>query len=127
MTTTVITMSKADIIERLKSQIKLAEKHDREAIAQHKKDEHAHLLAFREACREALKWDYLTAKAKDFSVGGYALKRSAPSCPLSKAVWLKNELLRIELSSQETYKAGPATSLHRALVWDPTPVDDPCA
>lgn len=132
MSTTTITLDKVDIVAKLKTQLAAAKAFDKQSAADHKKAESEYLNQFRDRCRAAVKWSYAEAKEHDFDPTGRKGWRDpsrlpdAPTCPVSTAKWIQGELDRVELSIQASYKAGPDTSLHRALMWDPKPVKSIC-
>lgn len=105
---TLIFSKKADLIDALEARRAEFAQADREALAAHKKDEAAYLAAFRTACREALKWDYVTASKNHFTAEpiddqGRKGRRGAPSCPVSQVQRLDNLLLILSESRQERF------------------------
>lgn len=91
-----------ELIAALEARRPWAERLDAEHLAEHQKAEKAYLARFRAACREAVKWDYETAKAKYFTV----LENSRfgrPECPTSLVAGLDRHLNMIKASRQKSF------------------------
>lgn len=128
---TTIRMNKTQILERLAEQLPIATEHDAAELKTHKADEAAHLKKFREACRQAAKWDYKTAKANEFNplhpMGDTWSARRGPRCPDSVAARITRLAHLVNISSQERYVLGPDganSSLFRMITWTPEPMPD---
>ena len=81
--------SKAELLAAIEALRPRAREHDAAAKIKHAKDEKAYLKAWKAAVREALKWDYATAKRHGFKISvtdpgvgeDYFGVRHAPACP----------------------------------------------
>jgi hypothetical protein len=112
-----IVMSKAALILHLAERLKLAKAEDASVLKDHRKAEQETLIEFRAKLREALKWDYKTAKSKYFSVK----EQSKPSCPRSQAAAIYQELRSVQLDTRksEQFRISPNTDLYNAVNWLP--------
>lgn len=99
-------MKREDLLVRLAEMLPEAEKRDKATVAKHKRDEAEYLKQFRAACREALRWDYETAKARYFkamvvrptSYGGFDQVQS-PHCPKATAETIRRYIREVEMST----------------------------
>ena len=117
--TTSINIDRADLIAELKRRLPLAKKHDEKAKAAHKKAEAELLKKFHARCREALKWDYKTAKGHNFEAGVNWRMRDLP-CPQEIAPTIERELAALELSKQQTFTISDSkySTLWLCLMYD---------
>lgn len=124
--------SKADLIEALEARRPWAERLDAEHLAKHQKDEQAHLRRFREACREAARWDYATAKTHSFKAGvvndrGFSVY--PPDCPRSLVASLDQQLNIVRATRQERFQISPEgvwSRVHHLLTHDETITAEMC-
>lgn len=121
-------MNRLQILERLQEQLPIAEARDAEVLKAHRQAEAEYLKAFKEACRAAVKWDYVTAKAANFQPVNPYSNRS-PSCPLLVGPRIK-EAIRVWSIDGRTSKnqltigeRGRNSNLYDLLVWTPDPID----
>jgi hypothetical protein len=92
-----------DLIARLKAKLPAAKKKDERAMVAHRKAEQAFLDKFKQGCRDALKWDYGTAKNAGFSPIGGRSYHYGPSCPQSEEERLKRMISLVEHSAQKRF------------------------
>lgn len=129
-----LVMDRDELLDRLRSQLVLAEERDAANLATHKLDEAAYLKAFRAACSAAKKWDYATAKRNHFDPmsdvddEGTRHKTSRPSCPLALAPRYREAIRLVEMDSRTRYtlREGYRSAtrvLHELVTWTPTPTD----
>jgi len=122
---TQILMTRDQLLTRLAEQRKVAEQFDKQALAEHRAEEKAYLTDFRANCREALKWDYETAKEKDFEVRPARDGRrrwGQPQCPTSQVIRIDRAIAHVTLDSRAKYalnNSGIHSTLHALVTWDP--------
>lgn len=116
-------MKKEDLIAHLESLLPAAEADDKKRMAAHKQQEQEYLKLFREVCREAVKWDYETAKANYFKTQP---KRASPSCPTLTAPRIQEALRRIRIDGRQVYTlsaGGRSSRIFDLVTWTPEPID----
>lgn len=99
---------KQDLIDALQARREEFQRIDQERMTQHTQAEKDYLAEFREACKQALKWDYQTAKANYFNVEmsetkGRNNRYGAPTCPHSLEKRLDNILTHLRQTRQERF------------------------
>lgn len=124
--------SKADLIAALEARRPWAEALDKTNMAEHQKAEQAYLKKFRDACREAIKWDYKTAQDNYFApMDALRYRRdTGPTCPRSAVARLDRILNVIKATRQERFvisASGCWGDAHWVLTYDPSITDDLCA
>jgi hypothetical protein len=123
-----IRMSRVELLAALEACRSWARKTDRENLREHRAAEKAALKKFHDACREALKWDYETAKGK-------TQYRDRPhldtlSCPISQEARLDALIAPVKLSKQTTYTIsndGALRGVYEFLTRDVNDRKDVCA
>ena len=105
------------LLEQLRGQLGKAVLYDKEQKALHKKAEKEALERFRASLREALKWDYATARKNWFSVK----ETNRPSCPDSMETTVRRAIAMVERSAQKTY----TVSDNSWLIWTALTFDMP--
>lgn len=120
-------MKREDLLAKLEALLPEAERHDKEAQAQHKLDEKAYLVKFRQACREAVKWSYDEAKKQYFAVNVYDGTRDRygrrnevdrPTCPISRVQRLTGCIESVRISTMQRFVIshdGKYRNIHREL------------
>jgi hypothetical protein len=131
-----LTYTKEALLEKLASLRPAAEKRDKAAIAKHKKEEAAYLKRFHAACREALKWDYETAKSSGFNArvtesNDYGGKNSvsAPRCPSEETNTLERLISLVNYSHQQRFMVtarGKFSEIYDLLTADIVAEKDVC-
>lgn len=99
-----------ELFERLNALLPAAKKADEKALAAHAKAEQAYLKKFHAACRDALKWDYQTAKAHYFEpkiMNGRHNSYDAPTCPRSVEQRLTRTIAFLERTTQTRFHLSP--------------------
>lgn len=122
---TVLRFNRDQLLEALEARKGWAAEIDAENLATHAKDEKAALVEFRAKCREALKWDYKTAKGNYFSVE----KITRPYCPNSLVSDLDRHINHIVASRQVRFvisESGAWSRVHYLLTHDRTIKPDLC-
>jgi hypothetical protein len=129
----VLRFSKDQLLVALRALLPIAKKQDTEAIKQHAIDEKAHLKAFKEACRDALKWDYQTASNRGFTAhvrdGSTLFRKSRPSCPMKREDHLNRLIAMVERSERKRYsisQGGQNQGLFYELTRDMPKEKDVC-
>lgn len=115
-----ISMTREDLLAKLKQVLKEAQAEDRRVAARHQQEERKALETFRTAVRKALKWDYPTAKKERFEVGLYHSDRP-DRCPSRQAAPIEQMIQNIMLDSNQnkTYSFGPGSDIYQAVAWMP--------
>lgn len=94
-----------------------AQKMDKKRVAKHKRDEATYLTKFREKIREATKWDYETAKKRNFEVGiDRYNRRDRPECPEGVEMNLDRAISQVVMDGRDRYvisKMAPRNSSYR--------------
>lgn len=112
-----ISMTKDELLARLKEQLAIAEAEDRRAAEVHEKEEQQALERFRAKLKAALKWDYKTAKKSRYSRD---LSMESPDCPRLEAPFFKNLITSLKLDTREQkFNLSDGGDLHRAVTWLP--------
>jgi hypothetical protein len=91
--------TKEDLLTALENRRAILTQYDKRRLWEHQIAEREHLKRFREKLREALKWDYATAKKEWWQVS----RDSAPSCPPSLIAKLDKTILRLSVSEQQRF------------------------
>lgn len=127
-----LTYTKAELLEALDHRRLLAVEQDAAALAEHQRQEKQCLANFRRACREALKWDYDTAKGSDFNParlmedsfeGRYGRFVNSPSCPPSIVSKIDSLVAMIEKLRQDRFvlSRGGKWAVAYSLLTDDVP------
>lgn len=113
-----ISMTRDDLIERLKDRLAAAKADDARIARLHQADEAKALEKFRAACREAMKWDYAKVKKKNFDVDfAYSAR---PACPRLQHPAIAVQIRMVELDSRKgPFSIGKGTELYDAVMWQP--------
>ena len=121
----ILRFARDELIEALEGRREWAERLDAEHLAEHQRAEKAFLAKFRASCREAVKWDYQTAKEHYFQVmegvGRYG--SGQPNCPSSLVAKLDRNLSVVRASRQKTFQVsdgGAWSSVYYLLTHDET-------
>ena len=117
--------TKDQLIEALEARREWAQQLDAANLAKHQAEEKAALAKFRQECKEALKWDYQTAKSNWFRVG----KVDRPHCPSSLVASLDRHLNQVKASYQTRYtisESGGWSQVHHLLTHDETIKTEMC-
>lgn len=120
--------TRAELLEAIEARRSWAEHLDAQNLAKHLKDEKAYLAKFRAACREALKWDYETAKVRRFNVL-YPGRSLSPDCPRSLVAGVDRYLNTIGATRQKSFSisvGGAWSGLFDLLTRDETVKDEMC-
>jgi hypothetical protein len=112
----------AELIGILEALLPAAKKRDEKALAAHRKAEEEYLTLFKKACREALKWDYVTASKNHFEprIGGNRY-RYGPSCPASEVSRLERMISLVRHSKQKRFTisyGGKYSAIYNELTKD---------
>lgn len=129
-------MKRDDLLAKLREMLPAAEKADAVTLKKHERDEAAHLKRFKEACREALKWDYETAKAHRFeakvtkpnSYGGRS-DVYAPHCPTARVDIINRAIAEVEMSTLQRFvitETGKYRSIYQILTAGLLPLKAVC-
>lgn len=124
----VLRYTREQILEVIAERRPVAEAIDARRLADHQKAEKEYLKRFREACREAAKWDYATAKANHFAVA-FDKFRGRPECPRSLVATLDKHVRLIQMSRQKSFiigESGQWSVLYHALTFDPDAKPEVC-
>jgi hypothetical protein len=117
-----MTYKKDALLEALNALLPIARKQDAEAVKKHKADEKVFLQKFREACREALKWDYETAKNMHFSFRREAFSSyDRPTCPRRREDTVQRAIDLVTRSPAEKFRihdSGQYAFIYRVLTED---------
>lgn len=114
-----ITMTKEELLKRLASQESKARKEDEAKTKEHRKDEEKAMKKFRDKLREALKWDYATAKKKSHDYRT-RLDLESPSCPRLEAPRFTKMIEGVKLDMRKApYRIHDGGDIDRALQWKP--------
>ena len=111
--------TKDQLIEALEARREWARRIDADNLANHQKEEKAALAKFKQGCRDALKWDYQTAKENWFQVE----RVNRPRCPNSLEANLDRQLSQVKASCQIRYTIndrGSWSEVHHLLTHDET-------
>ena len=119
-----ITMTRENLLSHLETKLKYAEREDARIKAEHERDEQAALEKFRKKLREAIAWDYKTAKRKTERYSNNNLQLDAPACPKLQATEIRRVIDCIKLDgrksgSYEISEKGINDDVWRAVHWKP--------
>jgi len=109
-------MTKADVLATLQSKIPLAEAHDRDALAEHRKNNKAVAHARRAYLRELIKFP----DDKLAEYGAWETRHGLPgstSCPRSMTTDLKRQIALVERDSRKTFQLNDHDGLYRWITW----------
>jgi endonuclease/exonuclease/phosphatase (EEP) superfamily protein YafD len=114
-----LTMSREELLATLNARMPAAKAADKKALDAHRKQEVQFLENCKKGWREALKWDYETAKKKQFTPnrGSYY----GPSCPMSKESELTRLISMVERTGMRRFvitEGGKYDSIYRMLTAD---------
>lgn len=116
-----LAITKDDLVAVLTNKLPVAKAYDAERMAAHRKVEAAKLTEFRQACREAIKWDYTTARKHNFApVDRYALRAD---CPILMAARIERAIARLKVDGRKRLtldSRGRDSDLFELATWDPT-------
>jgi hypothetical protein len=111
-----ISISRDELMAKLLEAKAKADKEDEKAADKHKREETAALVAFRAAIREALKWDYETAKRRYMRV---QLDRT-PSCPSRVARPIELAIAQVKMDNRKgPYRLSHVSDWYKAASWLP--------
>jgi hypothetical protein len=111
-----ISISREELLAKLNEAKARADKEDAKNAAKHEKDEAAALKRFRDNLREALKWDYPTAKAKWFRVD----VKDVPQCPRRHAHAIEVAIAQVKMDSRKgRFRLADNSDWYRAAMWLP--------
>lgn len=114
-----ITVTKEELLKLLESQEAKAKKEDERIAKSHRKDEQAALMKFRADLREAMKWDYATAKKRSGRYSG-AVVLVSPSCPRLETPQFADKIANIRRDMRKSpYRIHDGSDIDRALKWVP--------
>lgn len=114
-----LTFTKEALLERLRSMKPELEKADAKNKAKHERAEQAFLAAFKKSLHDALKWDYVKAKAMRFSPEFKSYNN--PSCPYSLAEACARYVDLVERSNMKRWvikSGGQYNRLYELLTYD---------
>ena len=110
-----ITMTREALLERLADRLKAAKAEDARLLAEHKKEEAKSLITFRKNLRDAMKWNYETAKKK---YSGVSLDRL--SCPMIQANFITRVIASVKLETRKSsFVISENSDIRRAILWVP--------
>ena len=116
-----LAITKDDLVLVLKDKLPAAKAYDAERMAAHRKVEAEKLTEFRQWCRDAVKWDYATAKKRNFSPADkYALRAE---CPVLLASRMERAIARLSVDGRKKLtldSGGRDADLYSLATWDPT-------
>jgi len=110
-----ITISREDLLKRLREAKARAEYQDVKAAKKHKADEAESLQRFRDLCRKAMKWDYRKVKAQHFSVRLF----DTPSCPYRLASKIERAIREVNVDSRKEFRLSTSSDWFEAATWVP--------
>lgn len=121
-------IKKDDLLKKLRGMLPAAKKKDEKALAAHKKEEEAHLQKLKVVWKEALKWDYETAKKNRFDPRGRA-GFYGPTCPPSETSRLEQLIFMVERTQMSKFsvkKFGKYHSIYLILTAGQPEVKELC-
>jgi hypothetical protein len=130
-----LTFKREELIAKLESLRPAAEKADKAALAKHKLEEQAYLKAFKQALREASKWDYETLKKNDLMCcvvnpdGSWKRTKPSPSCPRPRLSTLEHHIALVKASPKARYEVtdrGKYSAIYHLLTIDAPEVVGMC-
>lgn len=105
-----LVMNKEDLLKQLKARRDWARARDREATRIYKEQEKAELKRFREALREALKWDAKEAAKNTGYRGKKELEFNSPPCSLKTEIQLDRAISTIEMDNRKKFTLDSGNS-----------------
>lgn len=111
-----MTLERKNIIEILQRNLKLAKVQDAAVVKKHKAAEEVHMSRFRTKLREALTWDYQTAKGNNFESERVY---NPPACPLLEAADIDRWLRIMKLDQREVIAFENDKEIGLAITWIP--------